>query len=154
MESSSPSRVLIVAHQTATTQALLDAVRERAARGAASFTLVVPAAVHGLQRLDPEDPGNDDVVAAQAVVEHAVPLLAQAAAPAPVDGIVGSPVPLTAVMDAINQRGFDEVIVSTLPHHLSRWLRLDLPHKIGGLGLPVTTVTARSGAPEGAVPAA
>jgi hypothetical protein len=151
MESASPSRVLIVAHQTATTQALLDAVRERADRGPSTFTLVVPAAVHGLQRVvDPEDADRD---AAQAVLDHALPLLREAATPASVDGMVGAPAPLTAVMDAINLRGFDEVIVSTLPHHLSRWLRLDLPHKIGGLGLPVTTVTARSGIPEGAVPA-
>jgi hypothetical protein len=151
MESASPSRVLIVAHQTATTQALLDAVRERADRGPSVFTLVVPAAVHGLHRVvDPEDA---DRGAAQAVLDHALPLLADAAAPAPVDGMIGSPVPLTAVMDAVNARGFDEVIVSTLPRHLSRWLRLDLPHKIGGLGLPVTTVTAKSGTPEGAVPA-
>ena len=154
MESASPSRVLIVAHQTATTQALLDAVRERAARGPSTFTLVVPAAVHGLAKLDPEDPGEADQEAAQAVVDRAVPRLQEAAAPAPVDGFVGSPIALTAVMDAINEKGFDEVIVSTLPHHLSRWLRLDLPHKIGGLGLPVTTVTAKSGSPEGAVPAA
>jgi hypothetical protein len=153
MESASPSRVLIVAHQTAATQALLDAVRERAARGPSTFTLLVPAAVHGLQRLDPEDPGQPDVDAAQAVLDRALPLLADAAAPAPVDGMIGAPVALTAVMDAINARGFDEVIVSTLPRHLSRWLRLDLPHKIGGLGLPVTTVTARSGTREGAVPA-
>jgi hypothetical protein len=46
-----------------------------------------------------------------------------------------------AVHDAINLRGFDEVIVSTLPTKLSRWLKLDLPSKISGAGLPVTTVT-------------
>jgi hypothetical protein len=154
MESSSPSRVLIVAHQTATAQALLDAVHDRAARGPCTFTLVVPAAVHGLQKLDPEDPAEADVDAAQAVLDQALPPLAKAAAPAPVDGIIGSAIPLNAVMDAINLRGFDEVIVSTLPHHLSRWLRLDLPHKIGGLGLPVTTVTAKSTEGDGAVPAA
>jgi hypothetical protein len=33
------------------------------------------------------------------------------------------------------------VIISTLPSKLSHWLRLDLPSKITGMGLPVTTVT-------------
>jgi hypothetical protein len=63
--------------------------------------------------------------------------------------MVGDPEPLNAVQDAVNVRGFDEIIISTLPTHVSRWLRLDLPHKVAGLGLPVTTVTAkeRSGAP-------
>jgi hypothetical protein len=45
------------------------------------------------------------------------------------------------VHDAINLVGFDEVIVSTLSPRLSRWLKLDLPSKVSGLGLPVTTVT-------------
>jgi hypothetical protein len=60
-----------------------------------------------------------------------------------VEGLLGDPAPLTAVEDAINLHGFDEVIVSTLPARVSRWLKLDLPSKIGGLGLPVTTVTAK-----------
>lgn len=38
--------------------------------------------------------------------------------------------------------GFDEVIVSMLPARLSRGLRLDLPRKIRGLGVPVTEVVA------------
>jgi hypothetical protein len=46
-------------------------------------------------------------------------------------------------MDAVNIHGFDEVIVSTLPARVSKWLHLDLPSKIGGLGLPVTTITAK-----------
>ena len=48
MESSDPARVLVVAHKTAATPALLDAVRERAAEGNARFTLLVPNAAHGL----------------------------------------------------------------------------------------------------------
>lgn len=57
------------------------------------------------------------------------------------EGIIGDPDPMAAVHDALNLRGFDEVIVSTLSPRLSRWLKLDLPSKVAGLGLPVTTVT-------------
>ena len=58
--------------------------------------------------------------------------------------MVGDPDPLTAIHDAVNLHGFDEVIVSTLPTRVSRWLKLDLPSKLDGLGLPVTTITASS----------
>ena len=71
----------------------------------------------------------------------ALPLLEEAAG-GHVEGMVGDPEPLNAVQDAVNLQGFDEIIVSTLPVRVSRWLRLDLPSKIGGLGLPVTTITA------------
>jgi hypothetical protein len=55
-------------------------------------------------------------------------------------GIVGSHDPLAAVQDALNLLGFDEVIVSMLPARISRWLRLDLPREVRGLGVPVTEV--------------
>lgn len=140
MESSTPARVLVVAHRTAATPALLDAVRARAARGPAAFTLLVPNTPHGLHRLvDAEDQADD---AAQAVLALALPLLEEAAG-GPVDAMVGDPEPLSAIQDAVNLRGFDEIIVSTLPARVSRWLHLDLPSKVGGLGLPVTTVTAK-----------
>jgi hypothetical protein len=60
-----------------------------------------------------------------------------------VDGLLGDPAPLIAIEDAVNLHGFDEVIISTLPVRVSRWLKLDLPSKVAGLGLPVTTVTAK-----------
>lgn len=139
MESStSISRVLIVAHKTAATQPLLDAVHERAARGSCTFTLLVPNATHGLHKVvDPEDQTASE---AQAALDRALPLLEQAAG-APVKGLLGDPDPISAVHDAINLHGFDEVIVSTLSARVSRWLRLDLPSKVAGMGLPVTTVT-------------
>ena len=56
--------------------------------------------------------------------------------------MVGAPEPLDAIQDAVNLHGFDEIILSTLPKRVSRWLHLDLPSKLNGLGLPVTTVTA------------
>lgn len=138
MESSPPSRVLVVAHKTAATQPLLDAVRERAQRGPATFTLLVPNPAHGLHRVvDAEDQGAGE---AQDVLDVALPKLSEAAG-AKVEGIVGDPDPSAAVQDAINLRGFDEIIISTLSPRLSRWLKLDLPSKVSGMGLPVTTIT-------------
>ncbi len=134
----SPARVLVVAHKTAATQPLLDAVRERAQRGGATFTLLVPNPAHGLHKaVDPEDQDADE---AQGVLTHALPLLS-AAAGSKVEGFVGDADPSAAIQDAINLRGFDEVIISTLPSKVSRWLHLDLPSKVSGLGLPVNVVT-------------
>jgi len=133
-----PARVLVVAHKTAATTPLLDAVRARAASGPAKFTLLVPNAAHGLHKVvDAED---QDAGEAEQVLAEALPKLSQAAG-SEVDGIVGDPDPSAAVQDAINLRGFDEVIISTLSPRLSRWLHLDLPRKVSGLGLPVLTVT-------------
>jgi hypothetical protein len=140
MEPPAPARVLVIAHRTAATPALLDAVASRAAAAPATFTLIVPRVAHGLDRvMDPED--TDDTEA-QAVLELALPLLEKAAG-APVAGHVGDPNPYDAVQDAVNLMGFDEIIVSTLPHRVSRWLHSDLPSKLKALGLPVTTVTAQ-----------
>ena len=136
---SEEARVLVVANKTAATPALLEAVRERAARGSAHFTLLIPNTARGLHALvDPEDQSQSE---AEQTLELALPLL-ESAAGAPVEGMIGVPEPLAAIQDAINLRGFDELIISTLPQRVSKWLKLDLPSKAAGLGLPVTTVIA------------
>jgi hypothetical protein len=148
MQSSAPARVLIVANRTAATPALQLAVAERAAAGPAIFTLLVPNAAHGLHRVvDPED---TDRAEAGATLELALPLLEEAAG-GPVESLIGDPEPLAAIQDAVNLHGFDEIIISTLPTRVSRWLKLDLPSKVKGLGLPVTTITAK-GRSEAAIP--
>ena len=140
MESSSTPRILVVAHKTAATPALIAAVRERAATGPAMFTLLVPNATHGLHKvIDAEDV---DTTESDHVLELALPLLEEAAG-SHVEGIVGDANPLDAIQDAVNLNGYDEIIISTLPKTVSRWLKLDLPSKLTGLGLPVTTVTAQ-----------
>src|SRR3712207_3925701 len=137
---SSPARVLVVAHRTAATPALIDAVRARAEAGPATFTLLVPRALHGFHRLvDPEDGGEDET---KAVLDLALPLLEEAVGEH-VTGLVGDPDPVNAVQDAVHVHGFDEIIISTLSPRVSRWLHMDVPRRLGVLGLPITTVTAK-----------
>jgi hypothetical protein len=58
-------------------------------------------------------------------------------------GDVGDPEPLTAIGEALGVEQFDEIIISTLPSGISRWLGMDLPARAERrFKLPVTTVTA------------
>jgi len=133
------TRVLVVACKTVASPTLLQAVCERARRGPCRFTLLVPRPCQGLHKLvDPEDQGW--IEAARAIAA-ATPLLEEAAG-GPILAIVGSDEPMAAIQDALNLEGFDEIILSTLPRGVSRWLHIDLPSKVRGLGVPVTVVTA------------
>jgi hypothetical protein len=137
-----PARVLVVAHQTAATAPLLDAVKERAERSPATFHLVVPQQAHGLNKvLDPADHGREE---AERVLVDALPKLSQVAGHE-VTGSIGDAEPLMAIQDAIHLDGYDEIIISTLPLGVSRWLKLDLISKARALGLPVTHVLAPEG---------
>jgi hypothetical protein len=124
--------VLIVAHKTAATPALLAAVRERAEQESCRFTLLVPR--------DYWDPDNE---ATAATIELAAPLLDQAAG-THVETMAGATDPFEAVRSAVETGSFDEVLISTLPQRVSHWLRRDLPSRVGQLGLPVTVVSAGS----------
>ena len=138
---SEPAHVLVVAHQTAATEGLIEAVRERAQAGPATFHLVVPRMPHGMHKVvDPEDVGEDE---ARRVLETALPELSEAAG-GKVTGSLGDAEPLSAIQDAVNLGNYDEIIISTLPLGVSRWLKLDLVSKAKGLGLPVTHVAAGS----------
>jgi hypothetical protein len=124
MDRAGPALVLVVANRTAATRTLLDAVRARVERdGAVYFHLLVP-----------HTPG------AQAVVDRAVPLIEEAAH-RPVTGAVARrDDPMDAIEEALHDGDFDEIILSTLPPHLSRWLHMDLPSRVAHLGLPLTLV--------------
>ncbi len=118
--------VLVVANVTATSDELLDALRERADRGACSFTLVMPASgAEARERLQQALSRMHD-----AGLEK-------------VSGSVGDPDPVVAVMEVWDPMQFDEIMVSTLSKKTSRWLRRDLVRKVEGLGLPVTAVLPR-----------
>jgi hypothetical protein len=133
MEAASATRVLIVANRTAATPLLVDKLRERASDGPCSFTLLVPRAVDDV---DPEG------AHAKVTIKLAVAAIGEATG-SPVVGVVGDADPLTAVREFLSLEHPDEVIVSTLPERLSRWLRWELPSRVRALGVPVTVVTAR-----------
>jgi hypothetical protein len=149
MSSSSDLHVLVVAHKTAATPALLDAIRERAQRGPARFHLLVPNPHHPSWHVS--ELAHPKVSEGEQVLALALPLIEEAAEGAPVDGSVsGRHDPMDAIEEALHDGDFDEIILSTLPRAVSRWLHIDLPHRVAHLGLPLTTVVANEGAKAGA----
>jgi hypothetical protein len=130
--------VLVVANRTAESDELRSALRARAQEGPAAFTLLVPATPHGVAWAADMHSGASH---AEEHMRKAVERLRGEGIE--VDGQVGDPDPVAAVEDAVNFGSYDEVVVSTLPTHLSKWLKLDLPHRIERkTGLPVRHVMA------------
>ena len=131
--------VLVVANRTAGSPELLEALKERASRGEVKFHLLVPSTPHGVSWATDMHSGASE---AESDVRGCVERMRDAGLDVD-DGKVGDPDPVAAVQDAVNFKEFDEIIVSTLPKHLSKWLRVDLPHRVEhATGKPVTHVTA------------
>ena len=126
--------LLVVAYRTAATPRLLDAIRRRTQAGGCRVTLLVPRPYW--------DPDTEE---AEVVVELAVPLIEEAAGRS-VEAVIGDSDPVLAVRELLARTEVDEVIVSTLPERVSRWLRRDVPARLRALGLPVTVVTAEQSA--------
>ncbi len=131
---SPPAKVLVVANRTADSDEVHAALVRRAQDGPIDVTLVAPAA---WEVVDPHG-GRQS---ASRRLNAALTRLAAAGITA--RGIVGDADPVAATQDIWDAERFDEVIVATLPHHLSRWLRLDLPHRVEQLtGRPTSHVIA------------
>ena len=111
---------LVVANVTATSDRLIEALEQRAAREPASFTLVIPATPFGGGR-----------AAAVQKLEEALEQLRAAGLEA--QGSVGNADPILAVTDAWDPKHYDEIIVSTLPMRLSKWMHAGLPERIAKL---------------------
>ncbi|GAA1327478.1 hypothetical protein [Pseudonocardia xinjiangensis] len=149
-------RYLVVANQTLGSAELADLVRERVAAGPAEFWLVVPATrVKDLSASAmavpmpvmggvPAIPAPPEEARRLAQVKLDAALKELAAAGATAGGEVCDPDPVRAVEAAVSGREFDEIIVSTLPARMSRWLHQDLPGRLARkFGLPVTHVATR-----------
>jgi hypothetical protein len=124
--------VLVVANVTASSDELLTALRERAEAGACRFTLVMPGT------------GADRSERLEAALKRM-----RDAGLENVDGSIGDPDPLVAVMDLWDPMKFDDIVVSTLPTGSSRWMGLDLPHRLEKLtSVPVRHVVSQPPRPE------
>ena len=135
------AEVLVVAHETAATPALIDAVRERAARGPATFHLLVPNIAEHAELTEAEREHRH--ADGERMLSLALPLVQDAARGAATGSVSYRHDPMDAIEEAIHDGGFHEIILSTLPHTVSRWLHVDLPHRVAHLGLPLTTVIAK-----------
>lgn len=128
--------ILVVANQTIGGAKLLDLVRERAQQPDTSFTLVVPMTKPRSGYVI-----YDDAVRDSAQVRLDLTLSYLRGEEVVASGDLGDEDPYTATLDAIHELNPDEVIISTLPHSSSGWLRRDLIERIqDASGAPVTHV--------------
>jgi len=133
--------VLVFAHETAATPALVEAVRERARRGPAAFHLLIPnVAEHAALTEAEREHRLDD---GERMLELALPVIQEAAGGAAEGSVSYRHDPMDAIEEALHDGDFHEVILSTLPHSVSSWLHIDLPHRVSHLGVPLTTVVAQ-----------
>lgn len=133
-------RYLVVANQTLAGEPLVSRIRELARADPCSFYLVVPAT-----------PPRDHVWTEGEARANAGSRLDAAMArfgglDSEFEGEVGDGNPMLAIEDAIRDHGpFDEIVISTLPSGLSKWLKIDLPHRAeAAFGLRVTHVVGES----------
>ena len=155
-----------MANQTLGGDRLMDEIRERMVTKACSFYVLVPAI---------PAKGLNTAAAAFAAPETGVPARTMAGAlereeaerkraqmttrsrlsqlldqiraeGGKAEGDVCDSDPVKAIDLALQEGPFDEIIISTLPLGASRWLGLDVPHRVERrFKVPVTTVTAKAG---------
>jgi hypothetical protein len=117
-EETGDKNVLVVANETVVGEPLLQKIRERAAKGPASFLIISPQ--------------SDPTVAQHPEAERR---LRQVLARLRAEGIdahgqVAHPDPYTAAVHAVSDERVDEIIVSTFPQERSGWLRKDLVERL------------------------
>ena len=129
--------VLVVTNKTEATPAVLSAVRERAAAGPARFFVLVPDPEHLPFDRIAEDTGDSDRALARALPAFG------ATAGTEVGGrVANSPNAYDDIVEELDRGEYREIILETVPGHVSHWLHVDLPDRVAGLGYPVTTVAA------------
>ena len=137
-------RFLVVGNQTLDSDELHAAIAERIAAGPCRFHLVVPA-THPHDHFTWSE--GEATALARARLDEALAWMH--AEGAVTTGEVGDANPFLAVGDALQRERYDEIILSTFPPGLSRWIRQDLPHRVARFtSTPVQHVVASALKPE------
>jgi hypothetical protein len=128
--------ILVLANETVLGEPLLDAIRQRAARGPVSFLILSPQS-------DPVGTEHEHADAERRLRKAVGELRSEGL---DVHGQIAHPDPYTAAMETINDERVDEVIVSTFPGERSGWLRRDLVGRLrSDSGIPVQHVVVAEG---------
>jgi uncharacterized membrane-anchored protein len=113
--------VLVVLDKVAPTEALLAAVRRRAAGSTVAFRVLVP--------------GGDE-----ALLDGALGSLREATGGEVSGRAAKNPSAYDDIVEELDAGTYTEVIIEAPPSHLSHWLHVDLPQRVEQLGLPTEAV--------------
>ena len=128
---------LVVGNQTLDSPLLIAAIVDRTTGEPATFHVVVPATPVARALTWDEDEARDvarERLDAMLLRLHKRTIEAT--------GEIGAPDPIEAVEDALRGRDIDEILLSTLPPGISRWLGQDVPTRLkGSVLVPVVVLT-------------
>jgi hypothetical protein len=145
-------RVMVVANRTVGGEELAAVIRDRIKAGACTFHLLVPVPptppigiAAGFSAMEagvtPTLQGPDERQLAEERLRFGLDWMRGLGAE--VEGEVGDTDAVRAIRTVVDRDQIDEIIISTLPTTISRWLRQDLPSRVERkFSLPVTVVTA------------
>src|SRR5215217_7008305 len=118
--------ILVVAHRSVATPAIVDELRHRADAQRCDIALLIPNA------------GDE---AARWTLKRAARMIGKEVG-APVEGLIAEAAdPFEAIAAAVRDHHYDEIVISTLPAANSTWLQEDLPARVRELGPAVAVVT-------------
>ena len=134
------NRYLVVANQTLAGEHLVKEVRARLSAGRCQFHILVPATPPADHAVWTE---GEAQAMARGNLAAALEIFRKLGAQA--DGEIGDEEPLTAIKDILREQEFDEIILSTLPPGISRWLNQDLVSKVErSFAIPVTHIVGET----------
>jgi hypothetical protein len=112
------THLLVVANQTVDSPDLASALEARAQQGPLHVTLLVPVLWSERE-------------AARARLDEACSGLRERGIEA--ESVLGDADPMVAVQEVWDPGRFDEIVVSTFATGASRWMQIDLPHRVAKL---------------------